>query len=133
MADPTFPLTTFPVHLGLGATAHVLSAIDGTPAWYERYTADTVADGLEGRLVSMYTFDAPWGMWEMHPNGHELVLCVAGSITLHQQREGVTTTVTLTPGEAVINEPGVWHTADVEGSCTAVFVTAGVGTEVRGR
>ena len=41
--------------------------------------------------------------------------------------------VTLNPGEYVINEPGTWHTADVEKAATAVFITAGLGTEHRPR
>jgi hypothetical protein len=40
----------------------------------------------------------------VHPWGDELVLCV---------------------------EPGVWHTADVAGPATALFITAGLGTELR--
>lgn len=131
--DPTFDLATFPVHLGLGATAERLDRFDGTPAWYERYGAAHAADGDEGRLVSIHTFDGPWDSWEMHPRGEELVLCVDGEITLHQEIDGVTTTVTLTRGRAVVNPPGAWHTADVTGRCTAVFVTAGAGTEVRAR
>ncbi len=33
----------------------------------------------------------------------------------------------------MINEPGVWHTADVESTATALFITAGLGTEHRPR
>jgi quercetin dioxygenase-like cupin family protein len=69
----------------------------------------------------------------MHPKGAELVVCTAGEITLHQEIEGGVRTVALTTGEAVINPPGVWHTADITGSCTAIFITAGVGTEIRPR
>jgi quercetin dioxygenase-like cupin family protein len=69
----------------------------------------------------------------MHPRGEELVLCVDGTITLHQELNGTTITVVLTPGRAVVNPRGAWHTADVEGRATAVFVTAGMGTEVRPR
>jgi hypothetical protein len=36
-------------------------------------------------------------------------------------------------GQAIVNPPGVWHTADVDGRATALFVTAGLGTEVRMR
>lgn len=51
----------------------------------------------------------------MHPQGHEVVPCAAGSITLHQERPcGSRRTVRLEPGEYAINEPGTWHTADVE-------------------
>ena len=66
-------------------------------------------------------------------NGHEVVACVAGALTLHQDRDGEVTTVTLGPGEYVVNDPGVWHTADVDAPATAVFITAGVGTDVRPR
>ena len=47
--------------------------------------------------------------------------------------DGETRTVTLEVGQAVVDPPGVWHTADVEVSATAVFVTAGRGTEIRER
>jgi hypothetical protein len=39
----------------------------------------------------------------------------------------------LTTGEYAINPPGTWHTADVEGSASAVFITAGMGTQTRPR
>jgi hypothetical protein len=135
MSDDVFDLGTNPVHLGLGAVAEVLDEFDGTPAWYEAYSSAHAGDGAEGRLVSFHTFDEPWDSWEMHPSGDELVLCTAGSITLHQELTdgGVTRTVTLEAGQAVVNRPGVWHTADVEGPATALFITAGVGTEVRPR
>jgi hypothetical protein len=42
--------------------------------------------------------------------------------------------VTISAGQAVINAPGVWHTADiVDGATTVVFITAGDGTEMRDR
>lgn len=132
---PTTPtdLARFPVHLGLGASATFLDAYDGTPEWYQRYTEATADDGVEGRLVSMHTFDTPWDMWEMHPNGHELVVCTVGELTLVQEIDGAEETVTLSAGQAAVNPPGVWHTADVAGTATALFVTAGVGTDVRPR
>ena len=70
----------------------------------------------------------------MHPAGDEVVICVAGEMTLHQEKpDGAHETVTLAAGEYAINAPGVWHTADIEGSATAVFITAGEGTEHRPR
>jgi mannose-6-phosphate isomerase-like protein (cupin superfamily) len=133
VANEVFDLSQYPAHLGLGARVVRLDAFDGTPDWYARYGEAYSADGLEGRLVSMHTFHEPWSSWEMHPNGEELVLCVQGQITLHQEIEGSRRTVTLRAGEAVINPPGAWHTADVEAPATAVFITAGAGTEVRAR
>jgi uncharacterized cupin superfamily protein len=121
------------IHLGLGATAVVQPEFTGMQ-WYEAYGERHAADGKEGRLVSMHTFDKSWDMWEMHPNGSEVVLCTAGSITLHQEHADASrNTVTLKPGEYVINEPGTWHTADVDKEATAVFITAGLGTTHRPR
>ncbi len=126
-------LTTTPIHLGLGATAEVEPAFTDM-SWYEAYGARHAADGAEGRLVSMHTFTESWDTWEMHPSGAEVVLCVGGEITLHQETaDGAEHTVTLAAGEFAINEPGTWHTADVDGSATAVFVTAGMGTTHRPR
>jgi mannose-6-phosphate isomerase-like protein (cupin superfamily) len=133
MTDASFDLARFPVHLGLGATVERLDEFDGTPQWYERYGSTHAADGAEGRLVSLHTFTESWDSWEMHPVGAELVACVEGRITLHQEVDGADRTVVLEAGQAVVNPPGVWHTADVDGRATAVFVTAGMGTEVRAR
>lgn len=127
-----FALAKFPVHLGRGATAEREPAFTDA-SWYEDYENRHAADGIEGRLVSLHSFDASWGMWEMHPAGAELVVCTTGCITLHQEIDGAVCSVTLSPGEAVINPPGIWHTADVDGPCTALFITAGAGTETRPR
>jgi quercetin dioxygenase-like cupin family protein len=82
----------------------------------------------------MYRFTSDWDSWEVHPHGSEVVLCVAGSMALHQEKaDGSRATVTLTPGQYAINEPGTWHTADVEQEATAVFITSGMGTEHRPR
>lgn len=122
-------LETNPIHLGLGATAEIEPPMTGDPAWYAGYGARHGKDGAEGRLVSMYNFSESWDVWEMHPKGAEVVLCTAGEITLIQEMvDGSHQRTTLSS-----NAPGVWHTADVEGSATAVFITAGEGTEHRER
>ncbi len=127
-------LSTRPIHLGRNATSSVEPQFTGSPQWYEDYISRHASDGAEGRLVSLFTFREPWEFWEMHPNGSEVVLCTAGRITLHQQHAGgARDTVTLGPGEYAINPPGTWHTADVEGEATAVFITCGLGTEHRPR
>lgn len=128
-----FELERIPVHLGLGAKAFTLEPFTGEMSWYQRYGERVASDGVEGRLVTMHSFSEPWSMWEMHPKGHELVVCISGHIVLRQEIDGKTVTVDLRPGFAVINPPGVWHTADVDGPATALFVTAGTGTEHRPR
>lgn len=129
-----FSLSNRPVHLGLGATAEVEPAFTGDLSWYEGYLKRHGGDGAEGRLVSMHTFTESWDSWEMHPDGAELVLCTAGEMTLLlEMPDGSRGEVTLTAGEYAINAPGVWHTADVKDTATAVFVTAGQGTQHRPR
>ena len=123
-----------PIHLGLGATAEVEPPFTGTMDWYSDYMERHRKDGVEARLVSMYVFKEPWGVWEMHPKGSEVVLCTSGSMTLIQEHsDGKTTSTSLAPGEYLINAPGVWHTADVEEHAAAVFITAGLDTQHRPR
>jgi mannose-6-phosphate isomerase-like protein (cupin superfamily) len=94
----------------------------------------STSDGVEGRLVSAHRFTSNWDMWEMHPHGDEIVLCLSGAITVHQEHaEGSEATVALMAGQYVINPPGTWHTADIAGEATVLFITAGLGTEHRPR
>jgi len=133
MSEPA-NLNTHPIHLGLGATAEREPEFTGDMSWYGGYTERHGGDGAEGRLVTMHSFTESWDMWEMHPVGSEVVLCTAGQITLHQEHaDGNTATVSLSAGEYAVNDPGTWHTADVAESATAVFITAGMGTEHRPR
>jgi mannose-6-phosphate isomerase-like protein (cupin superfamily) len=127
-------LSTYPIHLGLGARASIEPVFTGNSEWYEAYGGRHAADGAEARLVSQFTFTEPWSSWEMHPNGHEVVLCISGTMVLHQEHpDGTRSQVTLEPGQYAINAPGVWHTADISGSATGVFITAGLGTQIRPR
>ncbi|MEL7155660.1 MAG: cupin [Actinomycetota bacterium] len=125
-------LRTNPIHLGLGATSVPQPPFTGDGDWYAGYGERSAADGVEGRLVSMHTFTESWDVWEVHPVGTEIVLCTDGEITLIQRkggRDGDEVITTLQAGEYAINEPGDWHTADVTGPATALFITAGQGTE----
>lgn len=123
-----------PLHLGLGATAVPQPEFTGAMEWYMDYSSRNVGDGAEGRLVSMSHFNGDWDMWEMHPAGDEVVLCITGTMTLHQElADGTTATVTIGAGEYAINPPRCWHTADIAGDASALFITAGMGTEHRPR
>lgn len=129
-------IRAYPIHLGLGATAETEPGFTGERGWYMAYAERHADDGAEARLVTMHSFAQSWDVWEMHPRGSEVVLCTAGLITLHQETaDGRVSTVTLGPGEYAINEPGVWHTADVEDEdgATVLFVTAGLDTQHRPR
>jgi len=125
-------LERFPLHLGLGAKAVPQPEFTGID-WYAPYVERNAADGTEGRLVSLYSFSESWTSWERHPMGDEAVICTAGEITLIQELPDGPRQVTLRSGDYAINPRGVWHTADVAGHATALFITAGVGTEHRSR
>ena len=128
-----FDLADTVVHVGLGSTMRPF----GNWSWDEptltRYVSETAADGAEGRMVVMNEQAETWPTWERHPAGDELVLLLEGGVDLIQEIDGREVRTELRAGQAVINPPGVWHTADVDGSATALFVTAGLGTEVRPR
>jgi mannose-6-phosphate isomerase-like protein (cupin superfamily) len=126
-------IDTSPLHLGLGARAIAQPAFTDMN-WYADYGARHAADGAEGRLVCRLTFHENWPGWEMHPAGDEVVLCLSGKMTLIQEHpDGRSDRVTLVPGDYAINPPGVWHTADIEGEASALFITAGFGTQNRPR
>jgi mannose-6-phosphate isomerase-like protein (cupin superfamily) len=127
----SFRLRETPVHFG--ATVIRQTTFTGDMDWYQAYGERNVADGVEGRLVTMRAFNEPWDSWEVHPHGEELVVCTEGPITLYQESDGEVPTSMIRAGEAAVNPPGVWHTADFEGTATALFITAGMGTENRPR
>ncbi|TPV96328.1 MAG: cupin domain-containing protein [Myxococcales bacterium FL481] len=129
---PANDLSQAPVHLGRGATAIAQPPFTGAE-WYAAYGQRHADDGDEGRLIAMHTFARSWDSWEMHPRGSEVVICTQGELTLVQEIDGEHRRTTLQPGQYAINPPGVWHTADVSAPVTAIFVTAGAGTEHRAR
>ncbi|MEW4449289.1 cupin [Qipengyuania sp. JC766] len=132
MAD-AFRLADSFVHLGSGATAVPQPPFSGMK-WYAEYGERHGDGGREGRLVSLHRFEESWDSWEMHPVGSEVVICTEGAMVLTQEHaDGRRDTVALGPGQYAINPPGVWHIADVETACTAIFITAGEGTEHRPR
>ena len=125
-------LERFPIHLGHGARAVPQPEFTGMD-WYAAYAERTAADGNEGRLVFLHSFSESWTSWERHPLGDEAVICTAGEITLIQEMPDGPRQTTLRAGDYAVNPRGVWHTADVASHATALFITAGMGTEHRPR
>jgi mannose-6-phosphate isomerase-like protein (cupin superfamily) len=130
---PPLSIFTTPLHLGKAGVAKVLTPMTDMD-WYDAYAQDTAADGADGRLVSSFQFTESWNSWEMHPFGDEIVICLSGTMTLIQEfSDGSTGQLTIGPGEYAVNPPGCWHTADIAGEASALFITAGLGTEHRPR
>ena len=95
----------------------------------------TIADnpGARGTLVSAYTFDADWTSWERHPKGDEIVVCIAGAMTMILDTPDGEERIALAPGEALIVPRNTWHTADVPERSRGLFITFGEGTRNKER
>src|SRR6478735_2713239 len=79
-------------------------------SWYEAYDERHGGDGAEGRLVALYRFEEPWTSWEMHPAGDEVVCCIQGHMTLHQELpDGSAESIDLGPGDYAVNPPCPGH------------------------
>jgi uncharacterized cupin superfamily protein len=133
MSGAPFDLASTFVHLGLGARATPLENFDWSPDSMAGYRERFAADGPEGRLVCIMDQAATWNTWERHPAGEELVVLLSGRVDLIQELDEGEHLVALRPGQAVVNPPGVWHTAVVHEPGSALFITPGEGTEVRPR
>jgi len=133
--DPTepFDLTSTPIHLGLGATAVPLEDFSWSADRMAAYGEMAAGDGIEGRMVLLSDQSESWTSWERHPAGQEVVVILTGRADLIQEIDGEHRRIELTAGQAVINPPGVWHTADVHEPGQALFITPGAGTEHRPR
>jgi quercetin dioxygenase-like cupin family protein len=126
-------LLSMPVHLGLGSRARPVEGFGWEPETLESYMAAVAADGAEGRMVMIFDSDGSWDVWERHPAGEEVVVCLDGRITIIREVDGEPDPVELGPGEAMINPAGVWHTADHSGHVRILTITPGIGTEHRPR
>ena len=83
-------------------------------------------------LIACHTFDSDWPTWEVHPNGDEFVMLLAGEAELVLATADGDKRVSLSEsGQFVIVPRGTWHTARVQESARMLFVTPGEGTENR--
>jgi hypothetical protein len=129
----TIDVRTTPLHLGPGGTARPVADFDWTPERLAAYQHETEADGPDGRLVMMFHMEGSWTNWECHPAGHEVVIAGSGVHRFVQETATGEHVVELRAGEALINAPGVWHTADTVEPGWVLTVTPGLGTEHRPR
>jgi quercetin dioxygenase-like cupin family protein len=126
-------LAATPVHLALGSRALVVEGFGWDAQVLDAYATAVAGDGADGRLVMIFDGSRSWDAWERHPAGDELVVCLSGRIRLIQELGGRHHPIVLEPGQAMINPPGVWHTADIEEPVRFLAITPGQGTEHRPR
>jgi mannose-6-phosphate isomerase-like protein (cupin superfamily) len=119
-----YNLETTPLHFSRDSVV----AVPDFGGDYDRYIAKYCTDGDVGRLAQLYKSEADWGMWETHPAGDEVVIVMSGRAEFIQRIDGVERRVVVGPGEAIINPPGVAHTANVVEPFLALYITPGPGT-----
>jgi len=102
-----------------------------TDSFYQEL--DSEFDGFAGHvLISSHAFDKPWGVWEMHPAGDEVVVLLSGDIDFILRTDDGDRTLRVTePGDYIVVPKGLWHTARPRAPTTMLFITPGEGTENR--
>jgi uncharacterized cupin superfamily protein len=133
MPNHAFDLSTTYVHLGLGSKMAELADFSWSADHLRQYVRSFAADGGEGRLVGIIHVGRTWDHWECHRGGDELVVQLSGSCDVIQELDGELHTITLTPGQAMINPRGVWHTSDVHEPGESLFIAGGRRTVYRPR
>lgn len=124
----THDATTTYVHLGEGPEVAIIAVTDEFWATIDRRT-----ELHTGRLVTATTVDHDWDIWEMHPNGDELIVVTEGRVRLHLDDGDTTSQVTVDAPDFVVMPAGTWHTADSLGHARLLIVTWGAGTQHRPR
>jgi len=129
----TIDITKVPIHLGRGGTARPVEDFDWSEERLAAYVQSTRADGPDGRMVMMFHMAGAWTVWERHPVGEEVVIACTGTHRFIQEFDDGERIVEISSGQAVVNPPGVWHTADSGEGGWVVTITPGLDTEHRPR
>lgn len=116
------------VHLHTDSDIHLEPL---TPEFWPQIAERT--DLHTGRLITAMATDGDWAVWEMHPQGDEVILVTQGVSRFHLDDGRETTEHTVTAPEYIVVPTGVWHTMDVVEPGRAVVITWGEGTEHRPR
>ena len=77
-----FQLTSTFLRLRPDASVEPL-AVDG--AFWQKLTTGQLGNFHNEYMVGTHAFEADWPMWEMHPNGEEIVYLLSGSTAFHSR------------------------------------------------
>jgi mannose-6-phosphate isomerase-like protein (cupin superfamily) len=116
------------VHFGEGPD---VTTIEVTPDFWS--TIDDRTDLHRGRMLTSFDHADDWSVWEMHPNGDELVMMTSGAARLHLNDGTAVEVVELSAPNYVMVPKGVWHTADSIEPGRMLVITWGEGTTHRPR
>jgi mannose-6-phosphate isomerase-like protein (cupin superfamily) len=118
------------IHMGDGPQMRPLAV---TPDFWQRIAADPELAG--GRLLGFYRANEPADLhadiWEMHPEGDELLVLFSGVLDIELEGPDGRRTVGLSPRTAFIVPAGVWHRLLLREPSTLVVITHREGTEHR--
>ena len=130
MGEPTaFSLSSTYLRLRSDASVEPLHVDD---TFWQRLSTGQLGTFHNEYLVTSHTFETDWPMWEMHPNGDEIVCVLSGAVTFVLEREGGHQAIDLAEGGTYVIVPkGTWHTARTRGPSRMLFITAGEGTQHR--
>jgi mannose-6-phosphate isomerase-like protein (cupin superfamily) len=120
---PELDLTSTYLHLGTGPSVTPIPVTDDF--WP---TIDQRTELHRGRLVTSFEHDADWTVWEMHPEGDEVIVVQRGSVTFHLDNGTSTQSIAVAAPHSVVVPKGTWHTADVHEPGQILVITWGEGT-----
>lgn len=123
---PPIRLSLDAIHLPAQGNTAVLPEFGND---YDGYMALYCSPEDPGRLMTLGTTTEDWPVWEVHPAGEEVVVVLSGRAEFIQDVSGVMRHVVLGPNEALVNPPGVPHTANVLEPFTALYITPCPGTQ----
>jgi mannose-6-phosphate isomerase-like protein (cupin superfamily) len=100
----------------LGIRPHVVD-----PSYWA--TAVERPELADGRVLSVFDYQADWTWWERHPLGDEFVFVLTGELEVLLDDGHRQWSVELSPGTAAIVPRGTWHSARVPKPSTVLFIT----------
>ena len=104
-------------------------ARDGTMRCYAKTaeffrSANGNPELIDGRTLALHHVNGPhdvhYPVWEMHPDGDELLILASGSLSVELRGKGATP---LPPQAAVIVPAGIWHRLIVHEPSVLIAIT----------
>ena len=82
---------------------------------------------MDGRMLALYQVNGPEDVhcpiWEMHPDGDELLILTSGSLSVECRDGGTGHATPLPPHAAFIVPAGIWHRLIVHASSVMIGIT----------